>query len=347
MTLYSENHTIPNAIAGVRFFEIGKAYHFSCDHLPDLMVGDFVIVGTTRGYQMGQVMNMMQHDPDDPTRDYKPILRKATPADMMSQKFWKGRETEALASCQAKAAELGGFESAKFINAQYNFDGTLLTILFSAEDKLTTTKLRTALQRNLKAKVDLRQIGPRDVAKLLGGMGACGIERCCSMFLTDFSPISIKMAKAQGISLNPSEITGMCGRLRCCLIYEYEQYVEARKQLPKRNKRVGTPHGEGRVIDVHPLRDAVTVVVEETRYIIAREDIIPLEEWEALKTKAEAGCPKQPDDQDDAKNEIEADRPADDLDQEEQAADQKSAPSERQGSRRSSRSRRSRGKRSH
>jgi hypothetical protein len=148
------------------------------------------------------------------------------------------------------------------------------------------------LQRSFRAKVELRQIGPRDVAKLLGGMGACGIPRCCSTFLTDFSPISIKMAKAQGISLNPTEITGMCGRLRCCLIYEYEQYVEARKQLPKRNKRVGTPHGEGKVIDVHPLRDAVTVLVNDTHYLVSREDLIPLDELQALQAKAEAGCSK-------------------------------------------------------
>ncbi len=101
--------------------------------------------------------------------------------------------------------------------------------------------------------IDFRRIGPRDVAKIIGGMGACGIEmRCCSTFLTEFSPISIRMAKAQGVSLDPSEITGMCGRLRCCLIYEYEQYVEARKHLPKRNKRVVTPEGEGKVIDSLP-----------------------------------------------------------------------------------------------
>ncbi len=112
----------------------------------------------------------------------------------------------------------------------------------------------------------MRQIGPRDVAKIIGGMGACGLEtRCCSKFLTDFSPISIKMAKAQGISLTPSEITGMCGRLRCCLIYEYEQYVKARKTLPKRKKRVVTPNGEGMVIDVAPLSGMVTVKLEGDR----------------------------------------------------------------------------------
>ena len=110
------------------------------------------------------------------------------------------------------------------------------------------------------SQVEMRQIGPRDVAKLLCGMGACGLEmRCCCAFLTEFSSISIRMAKEQGISLTPSEITGMCGRLRCCLIYEYDQYVDARKSLPKRNKRVQTPQGEGKVVDVVPLREAVLV----------------------------------------------------------------------------------------
>jgi len=119
------------------------------------------------------------------------------------------------------------------------------------------------LQRSYKAKVELRQVGPRDVAKLIGGMGACGIPRCCSTHLTDFSPISIKMAKAQGISLNPSEITGMCGRLRCCLMYEYDQYVEAIKTLPKRKKKVITPMGEGRVVQILPLRQTVIVDIPE------------------------------------------------------------------------------------
>ncbi|HMM28901.1 MAG: regulatory iron-sulfur-containing complex subunit RicT [Chloroflexota bacterium] len=294
MTLPIENQlqAVSSALAAVRFQEVGKLYYFGSSHLPDLLPGDFVIVETARGVQMGQVMKLLSADHDTVARDYKPILRKATPADMMSQKLWKAREVEALIVCREKAAEIGGYANAKFVAAQYNFDGSLLTFLFSAEDKINTTRLRLALRRNFKAQIDLRQIGPRDVAKLLGGLGACGIPRCCSTFLTDFSPISIKMAKAQGISLNPSEITGMCGRLRCCLIYEYEQYVEARKQLPKRNKRIGTPHGEGKVIDVHPLSDAVTVLIEETRYLVQREDIVPLDEFEALKAKAEAGCSK-------------------------------------------------------
>ncbi|HEX3049941.1 MAG TPA: regulatory iron-sulfur-containing complex subunit RicT [Aggregatilineaceae bacterium] len=297
MTIYNEDQAqaVSSTVAGVRFFEVGKLYHFGCGHMPDLQVGDYVVVETTRGRQMGQVMNLFAPESDTTDRDYKPILRRATPTDMMSQKLWKSREVEALINCREKAAELGGYADIKFIAAQYNFEGTLLTYLFSSEEKVNTAKLRTALQRGTKARIELRQVGPRDVAKFIGGMGACGIPRCCSTFLTDFSPISIKMAKAQGISLNPSEITGMCGRLRCCLIYEYEQYVEARKQLPKRNKRVGTPHGEGRVIDIHPLKDAVTVLVEETRYLVQREELIPLDEFEALKNKAEAGCSKHGD----------------------------------------------------
>ncbi len=277
-------------IAGVHFYPVGKLYYFSSTHLPDLHVGDYVIVETSRGRQLGQIMLFLTPEEDDVEREYKPILRLATPVDLMQQKIWQAREDEALLTCQAKAATLGSLDDAKFVAAQYNYDGSLLTFLFSAEEKLNTSKLRSTLQRSFKAKVEVRQIGPRDVAKLLGGMGACGLQRCCAMFLTDFSPISIKMAKAQGISLNPSEITGMCGRLRCCLIYEYEQYVEARGKLPKRNKRIGTPYGEGKVIDVHPLRDAVTVLVGDVRHDVSREEIIPLEEWAAMQEKAALGC---------------------------------------------------------
>ena len=294
MTLHTEHRpqTVSARVAGVRFFEVGKVYHFSYAHIPDLTVGDHVVVETTRGVQLGQVMNLVAPETGSDLRDYKPVLRRATPTDLMSQRQWKAREVEALIACREKASEVGGLPDAKFVAAQYDFDGSLLTCLYSAEDKLNTNRLRAVLQRSFRAKIELRQIGPRDVAKLIGGMGACGIPRCCSTFLTDFSPISIKMAKAQGISLNPTEITGMCGRLRCCLIYEYEQYVEARRQLPKRNKRVGTPHGEGKVIDVHPLRDAVTVLVEDTRHVVNREEIVPLDELAALQAKADAGCAK-------------------------------------------------------
>ena len=178
---------------------------------------------------------------------WKAIERRATPADLVLRKQWQQKQVEAMINCRARAAELE-LEGIKIVAAEYSYDGSRLVFLFSTEteDKVDLKSLRKDMQKIYTgSQVELRQIGPRDVAKMIGGMGACGLEtRCCSKFLTEFSPISIKMAKEQGISLTPSEITGMCGRLRCCLIYEYEQYVEARKELPKRGKKVLTPQGK-------------------------------------------------------------------------------------------------------
>ena len=280
-------------VAGVRFTKVGKLYHFDYSAYPDLKAGDYVIVETARGRQMGQIMGFVV--PDENVREYKPILRPATPRDHTLRQHWEMQQDEALGICREKANRLPGFNEVKFVAAHYNYDGTLLTFMFTAEDKVNTGRLVYELRKQFSARIEMRQVGPRDVAKLLGGYGACGELRCCSTFLTDFSPISIKMAKTQGISLNPSEITGMCGRLRCCLVYEYEQYVEARQQLPKRNKRVGTPHGEAKVIDLHPLQDAVTVLTEEGRFLVQREDIIPLDELRALEKKAKEPCNKHGD----------------------------------------------------
>lgn len=284
---------IAQQVAGVRFTKVGKLYHFDFSEFPELKAGDFVIVETVRGRQMGQVMGFTHMEAD---REYRAILRPANARDMVLRQQWEDQQNDALEVCKQKARQVGGLSAAKFVAAQYNYDGSMLTFLFSAEDKLDTGNLQRALQKEFPSNVDIRQIGPRDVAKLLGGYGACGAERCCSTFLTDFSPISIKMAKAQGISLNPSEITGMCGRLRCCLVYEYEQYVEARKQLPRRNKKVGTPFGEGKVIDVQPLKDSVSVYIEgEGVKTITREEIIPLEELRALEKAAKSPCTKHGD----------------------------------------------------
>lgn len=287
--MLSSTTTIPTRLAGVRFQKVGKLYHFDSSDYPELSQNDWVIVETMRGRQMGQVVDFFAPEPD--RDDYRPILRMATPQDLIIKQEWEAKQVQTLIECRELAAHMGGYEDCKFLAAQYNFDGSMLTIMYSAEEnKANMNRIRNTLQGRYPAKIDLRQVGPRDVAKLIGGMGACGIPRCCSTFLTDFSPVSIKMAKAQGISLNPSEITGMCGRLRCCLVYEYEQYVEARKHLPKRNKRVGTPHGPGKVIDVHPLMDSVTVLVEDARYVIKREELLPLDELETLESKAKGGC---------------------------------------------------------
>ncbi len=285
-------------IIGVRFAKIGKIYHFDSSSVGEIQVGERVIVDTTRGRHLGEVVQVLPDRPARPDGGWKPVERRATPRDLLLQQSWQSKQTEAMINCRAHASELG-LTAIKIVAAEYNYDGTRLAFLFStdSEDKPDLKSLRKDMQAMYPStQVEVRQIGPRDVAKLLGGMGACGLEtRCCSKFLTDFSPISIKMAKEQGISLTPTEITGMCGRLRCCLIYEYEQYVQARKNLPKRNKRVVTPRGEGKVVDVLPLSNKVMVLLdsEEDKHIVGtfdREEIQPWDELDALKRKAEAPC---------------------------------------------------------
>ena len=286
------------SIIGVRFNKIGKIYHFDATSLGVVQQGEHVVVDTARGRHLGEVVQVLPDAPSRPDGGWKRVDRRATPRDLLLQQSWRGRQTEAMINCRARASELA-LSSIKIVAAEYNFDGSRLVLMYStdSEDKPDLKSLRKDMQASYpNTQVELRQIGPRDVAKILGGMGACGLEtRCCSQFLTDFSPISIKMAKEQGISLTPTEITGMCGRLRCCLIYEYEQYVEARKLLPKRNKRVVTPRGEGKVVDVIPLSGRVMVLMDnaEDKHIVMtfdREELQPSEELEALKRKSEAPC---------------------------------------------------------
>lgn len=290
------NTATATRVLGVRFYQVGKVYHFDSAGHPLLGKGDRVIVDTKRGRQLGEVVSILEAAGPAPRgMTYKPIVRAANPADLMMREQWQTQELDCLINCREKAAAIG-IKGVKFIKAEYNYDGSQLSIFYNEDEDKPPAKL-DRLAQDLErifpnATVYMQQIGPRDVAKLLGGYGACSGPRCCSTFLTEFSPISIKMAKAQGISLNQEDITGMCGRLRCCLIYEYEQYVEARKGLPKMGKRIGTPHGIGRVIDVQPLRGLAVVDVDGERHEVTREDLQPLEELEALKRKAAAGCSK-------------------------------------------------------
>ena len=278
-------------IVGVRFMPVGKVYHFDASRLTGLRQDDWVIVSTSRGRQMGQVATLEPPRHGEADGPFKTIERIATNRDLAVKKYWETQEIEAMVIAREKAKALG--LEVKIVKAEYSFDGSRLTFLYSAEEKanIDVDPLRSELQSQFKPKIYLRVIGPRDVAKIIGGAGAFGLAvRCCSRFLTDFSPISVKMAKEQGLSLNPQDITGMCGRLRCCLLYEYEQYVEARKQLPKRGKEVGTPHGKGKVVDVLPLKDAVLVQVPDMRYEVARPDLTPLAELEAFQKKVEEPC---------------------------------------------------------
>lgn len=252
-------------IIGLRFQKVGKIYHFDASNLIDLHKGDYAVVETSRGRQIGQVIQVI--DPKDRAHggSIKPVLRKATTVDLVQRQMWKRKEIEALINCRAKASDLG-IKDVKFVAAEFSFDGTRLSFLYSSEggDRVNLKSLRRNIQRSYQqSRVEFHLVGPRDVAKLISGMGACSIEtRCCSQFLTEFSPISIKMAKEQGISLTPTEITGMCGRLRCCLIYEYDQYVDARREIPRRGKRVGTPLGDGKVVDQYPIKRSVLVELD-------------------------------------------------------------------------------------
>ncbi len=281
-------------VVAVRFQKLGKLYHFDATNLDDLKVGDYVMVETSRGREIAQIVGFVEDPGEPPEGGWKPVERLASPQELVMWRMWQRRELEAMIECRAKAAELG-LRGIKIAKAEYSFDGSRLTLLYTTEDneKVELKGLRQAMRRHFRgARVDFRHIGPRDVAKIIGGMGACGLEeRCCSRFLSEFSPISIRMAKEQGISLNPQEITGMCGRLRCCLIYEYEQYREARKHLPKRKKRVVTPLGEGRVVDVLALKRTVVVQLEDGKRVeFLQHEIQPHEELKALQEKAKQPC---------------------------------------------------------
>lgn len=269
-------------VAGIRFTKVGKLYHFDSSKFPDINIGDSVIVETSRGWQIGQVAQLLKDFNIEGDQVLKPIDRLATPRDLVFRQQWESREQDVVTFAKKRTKELG-LVGVKVVFAEYSFDGSRLTIFFSAEneEKVELKSLRQDMQKAYSSsQVELRQIGPRDVAKMMCGMGACGFDmRCCSQFLCDFSSISIRMAKEQGISLTPTEITGMCGRLRCCLIYEYETYAEARKMLPKRNKRVLTPAGEGKVVDIHPLNQTVIVQLSNDAHrVFERSEIQIIEE---------------------------------------------------------------------
>ncbi|HOT53309.1 MAG TPA: regulatory iron-sulfur-containing complex subunit RicT [Anaerolineaceae bacterium] len=253
------------SIIGVQLSPVGKIYHFSVPEGIYIKQEDWVLVNTARGRQLGRVLVTSVEHPHN-ADEIQPIERIATEQDLEVKE--KNAEKEKAALEKAREYLKGPrFEAVKAFAAEYSFDGNRLTFYLNYEPDAgfdLRAFLRDISRSFRDVRLEVRQVGPRDMAKALSGLGACGIEkRCCSRFLTEFSSISIKMAKSQDISLTPEEITGMCGRLRCCLNYEYETYEEARKNLPKRKKMVQTPMGEGKVIQVLPLSDSVVVELPE------------------------------------------------------------------------------------
>jgi cell fate regulator YaaT (PSP1 superfamily) len=259
-------------IIAIQFGSVGKRYHFDAQGITDLQPGDRVVVETSRGKQLG-IVNSYVTDEQTGGRSCKPIERRATPRDLAMQQHWDSQALGVLVTCAERAEQLGLY-GYRFVKAEYNFDGSQVTIHYTADRKRPEqTQLERDLRRALRARVELYQVGPRDLAKELDGLGACGIQRCCSRFLVRFDSVSIRMAKVQQISLTPSEVTGLCGRLRCCLSYEHEQYAEEARGLPKRGKDVVTPYGKGRVMEVRTMAGVVVVDVEGVRHVVQREDV--------------------------------------------------------------------------
>jgi len=248
-------------IVGVRFNPAGKVYYFDPKECQDVRAQEHVVVETSRGEEVGLVVIPPREVPEDEvTRRLKPILRKASSVDLTQMAYYKYKEVDALLRCQEKAREHE--LPMKLIRAEYNYDGTRLVFFFASEKRVDFRKLVQDLARLFRARIELRQVGVRDEAKLMGGIGRCGLELCCAMWLTDFSPVSIKMAKLQDLPLSPMDISGLCGRLLCCLGYESDQYAQMKEQLPKMGKTIDTPHGPGKVVEVNVVKETVQVELE-------------------------------------------------------------------------------------
>ncbi|MCI9267400.1 MAG: stage 0 sporulation family protein [Lawsonibacter sp.] len=247
-------------IISIRFKSGGKEYYFNPNGI-QFQVGDGVIVETARGTEYAQCVrsnNMV--DEIDLTAPLRPVVRKATQEDARLMERNKDREKHAFSVCQAKILEHG--LDMKLVSAEYSFDGSKILFFFTSEGRVDFRALVKDLAGALHTRIELRQIGVRDEAKLLGGLGICGKPFCCSQFLDDFQPVSIKMAKTQNLSLNPTKISGTCGRLMCCLKYEQEAYEDLVKKAPKQESFVETPDGAGTVSSVNLLRQTVQVRLE-------------------------------------------------------------------------------------
>lgn len=245
------------SVIGVRFKNAGKLYYFDPGSLWPT-AGDAVIVDTVRGMEYGEVVTGVREVNDDLiTPPLKPVIRIATPEDAQHQQENEQKETEALAICQKKVAEHK--LQMKLVGCEYTFDNSKILFYFTSDKRVDFRVLVKDLASIFRTRIELRQIGVRDEAKMMGGLGLCGRPVCCAAFLGDFQPVSIKMAKEQSLSLNPTKISGVCGRLMCCLKYEEDHYEATRKKMPKIGKEVITPDGNGTVIDLNILKETVRV----------------------------------------------------------------------------------------
>ncbi len=250
-------------VIGVKFKTSGRVYYFDPLDLP-VKAGDGVIVETARGMEYGDVPNDPKEvDESEIVAPLKPVVRIATEEDKRLRALYASKEAEAYAICQEKIAAHGLDMS--LVDAEYTFNGSKAVFYFTADERVDFRELVKDLAYALKTRIELRQIGVRDEAKMLGGLGPCGRLVCCKSFLDDFRPVSIKMAKEQNLSLSPTKISGLCGRLMCCLQYEQSAYEEIRSKMPKPGKEVNTVDGVGTVVE----NNAIT---ERTKVRLTMED---------------------------------------------------------------------------
>lgn len=250
-------------VIGVRFREDGKTYFFSPGEL-ETKEGDGVIVETARGTEFGDVVSAPQEVEDDKVvQPLKDVLRVASAHDREQRDKNRAREKESFGVCLKKIAEHK--LDMKLVDVEYSYNGSKVVFYFTADGRVDFRDLVKDLASVFKTRIELRQIGVRDEAKMLGGLGSCGRPVCCKTFLADFTPVSIKMAKEQNLSLSPTKISGICGRLMCCLKYEQDCYESMRRQMPRVNREISTPDGMGTVLENN-------VITERTRVRVTLAD---------------------------------------------------------------------------
>ena len=249
-------------VVGVQFKQVGKKYFFDPNGF-ELKKGDYVLVETIRGMEFGTVVIGPKFvNEEDVFLPLKPVMRIATDEDIEKHRKNKADEVEALASCEQLIIK--NKLDMQLLGCEYTFDRTKLIFYFTAEGRVDFRQLVKDLAYTFRLRIELRQIGVRDAAKMIGGLGPCGRVLCCTSFLGEFATVTIKMAKNQQLSLNPSKISGVCGKLLCCLKYENETYVELMKRLPDVGNRVLTELGEGRVRSINMISETLMVEYKDT-----------------------------------------------------------------------------------
>jgi cell fate regulator YaaT (PSP1 superfamily) len=265
------NSTETVKIVGIRFQTSGPIYDFDCGHFV-LNPGDLVIVKTDQGMGLGKVVRGPQKMPQiEDGRELKKIFRLANEVDLEQLRKAQEKEKEAFNFCLEQIREKNLIM--KLVKVECFFDGSKIIFYFTADGRIDFRELVKDLVHRFHTRIEMRQIGVRNEAKMLGGLGHCGRELCCARFLPDFATVSVKMAKEQNLPLNPTKISGLCGRLMCCLTYEYETYLELKKDFPKCGKTVSCPMGQVKILRQNIMEKTVLVETEE-----GEEKIIALHE---------------------------------------------------------------------